>query len=618
MLLSRLQAIGTLVVFFVCFAGYGHLILHSVTDNGRRKETWFLVCLPIGMGFFALLSMGLGLVGAINLWGIWGILVPGIVASGIAGRELTDSVVCFFDNVKRDCVSSTIMGKLTGAVSFLLLSGLFISAFAPPYCIDELVHNLSIPTAYIENGGLYPLIDIVPHGLFPQSGEMIFSAILPLGSGSAAHLLVWGHVVVCSLLIYRISKIISPHEDVGFVAVFLFVSTSTVLHSGNIGYVDYFIFALFAACVCMLLENDNDLYPIIGICTGLALGFKLNAVFYILPMLAYTECKALSNRKLKMACWTLGLFVLFGSPWYLRIWHITGNPFWPMLSNLLGAGPVGPGVLKEGMREILHHSKTLPRTFFGFAAGIPLLFLFPQEYYGTSGTMSPLILVGFPLLVVKSLRPRTKRGLKSLLFMAGLFGITYMACFLTQPRVRYLLAPIMLLCIGSAVALTNLYFLERTVLLKIILVLSFVAWSICSAIGFVRYNGNAFKHVIRNTNQQTFLMQVADGPFSAHSAYPVIRRANETLPDDAVVLCLPDKPYYLNFRWIRMPRLKSMVERMNISMPSAAKRCRVSHVVLGPDQNLPKEIKASSPTPVELDSGHSDGKIYRWCTTGQR
>ncbi len=218
---------------------------------------------------------------------------------------------------------------LGGSLSLLL-------AFAPPAeSFDALLYHLTIPAAWLQDGGL-AFSQIIPHYWFPALVEGTFVWGLAFGSETVAPLLhlTWG-ILTAGLVWWWARKVFNG--SLAWRSLAILISMPSLLLLAAWAYTDlalsfYSLAALYAAWLAQQAGEKRG-WILAGLFSGLAMGVKYTS--FILPVIILAWLIISEWREFK-DLWVNSFgsalaAILIASPWYVRNWIWTGNPFFPFV-----------------------------------------------------------------------------------------------------------------------------------------------------------------------------------------------------------------------------------------------------------------------------------------------
>ena len=384
-------------------------------DAGER----ILLGTGLGLGAFGLLGFGLAAAQAARLW-VFLLLLLGLFLVII----VTGQMHFWWEDLKgltramREPVGPGLKwiawaAAFGGFFSFLL-------AFAPPVeAFDALLYHLSIPAAWLKDGGL-AFSPIIPHYWFPALVEGTFVWGLALGSETVAPLLhlTWG-ILTASLIWWWALK--AYNAPLAWRSMAILISMPSLLLLAAWAYADlalvFYSLASLYACWTARRSGKSRGWVLAGVFSGLAMGVKYTS--FILPLVILGTLVLTRRQQFKELAGSGVRFalpaVLVASPWYIRNWIWTGNPFFPFLFG----GRSWDAFLAA------HYSQ--PGTGIGFDPFrlllLPLDITLGQHdanYY--DGRIGPLWLILLPVCLWMLWRMRNQPG-KSAVYIPALFGL---------------------------------------------------------------------------------------------------------------------------------------------------------------------------------------------------
>ncbi len=256
------------------------------------------------------------------------------------------------------------------AISIIILSSV------PPVSKDALTHHLAVPKLYIKNGGIYEIPNI-RYSYYPMNLDLLYIIPLYFGNDIVPKYIHFSFAILTAWIIFtylrkRIDTLYAIFGSLFFLSLPVIVKLSITV------YVDLGLICFSTASLVYLLkwiENNFQLkYLLIsGVCCGLALGTKYNAliIFFLLALFVpfiYSR-KTVINVSLKTfgvqdivpdrrntksatqikaigygAVFILVSLLIF-SPWMIKNYVWTKNPIYPLYNNLID--PVKKGQVPD-------------------------------------------------------------------------------------------------------------------------------------------------------------------------------------------------------------------------------------------------------------------------------
>lgn len=343
-----------LFLLWLWVAGWGlgqEILRWLLGTQGQRalpSELHPLWSLALGWGALAYATLAMGLLGGLNPWMAGGLLGLGTLLALRAGWRAREAL--FLSRPRWRTMES--LGLAT-ILALLLLNLLY--ALSPPTANDwdDLTYHLAAPKVYLRHGRILP-IPYDSHTHFPFTMEMLYTLALLFSSAGAAKAIHWSiHALAVGSLFLFGQRLGS--RRLGLMAALIYATIPNAIWESGIAYIDLAQGWYQWLAVWGLMEYAGWLprpmpswerrrLPLpLGLLGGFALGIKMMA----LPAVAWVGLGLMGHgwrqRRWGEGGWgqALGSALLFGglalavgSPWYLKSYLWTGNPFFPFLHSL--------------------------------------------------------------------------------------------------------------------------------------------------------------------------------------------------------------------------------------------------------------------------------------------
>ncbi len=233
-----------------------------------------------------------------------------------------------------------------------------IGALGPELAFDALWYHLTLPKLYLVNHAMYH----IPGGLLyysdmPKLGELLYVGALAFGNEIWAKVIHWFFGIFTLIAIYTLARKFFT-QSISLLAVLIFYSNLVIAWESTTAYIDlirtfFEILALWAFINWWQLEKRRWLI-LSAIMAGLSISSKLLAlgslgIFSLLIIwkvldsrLRRNEKKENKNEKYKgflvnlfnklLMYWSIALLIPL--PWFLFAFVNTGNPFYPIFSDV--------------------------------------------------------------------------------------------------------------------------------------------------------------------------------------------------------------------------------------------------------------------------------------------
>jgi 4-amino-4-deoxy-L-arabinose transferase-like glycosyltransferase len=502
----------------------------------RSSALLFRTCLAgCVLGAAATLYLLLGLAGYVhNPLANFGVLL--VLAAG---------AVFFLAEFFSIPIKANRLERLIWVAILVILIAEIVLGFLPPTARDELTHHLAIPKLYARVGRIIE-VPMAPYAYYPMLLDMLYTPLIYWGYDFIAkhtHAL-FGFLTGLLIYAYLTRRLSRVYGLLGF---FFFISTPAVLRLSHWAYIDLGItFYSTAALLCLLRwceerEARHWLF-LAGLSLGFALATKPNGLLAALLLgllfvlvIGRRPRKPLGGLVSELALFA-GVTLLPFTPWLMKNWHQTGNPFYPLLGNFFparsasvidAASFVGLGVVEK--RHLLYGENIWQ------ILGLPLRIFFsgqddnPQYF---DGVLTPVLLLFLPWAF------KGKWSEEKKLIALFAFGYLVLALFLIDMRIRYILLIVPSLVVLLAYGIFNMYLSIKRPLLMFGTLLFFAAWHGTYLWRYVQ-NDRPFNYLRGSETREAFLNR-------ALPEYPAMQYVNYKVAPSAKIylLFLGRRAYY--------------------------------------------------------------------------
>ncbi|OGW38796.1 MAG: hypothetical protein A2Y97_01445 [Nitrospirae bacterium RBG_13_39_12] len=219
-------------------------------------------------------------------------------------------------------------------ITILFSPFLFLPLY-PPTEWDEISYHLPYAKHYVENNGL-SVNPFLRYPLYAHNFDLLYALSLLFYDDILAHLIHAAAALLTALGIYNLGSLTSDKKT-GAIAAFIFLSSPLVAHLMKTSYIDLgltlFIFLGFYCISLWSITKQEYWLYLSGFATGIAIGSKYNGFLYF-PMFAIWI--AFQSRKFSSVMRFLVPVFIFGSPWYIRNFIISGDPISPFGGEIFG------------------------------------------------------------------------------------------------------------------------------------------------------------------------------------------------------------------------------------------------------------------------------------------
>jgi len=367
-------------------------------------------------------------------------------------------------------LSQNTIGLLLCVAMLMVLFPVCLINLTPPISRDALIHHLAIPKLWLNHGGFYEMPWAV-YSYYPMNIDLLYLASLHFKNDIAPKFIHFAFGVGTGLLVYAYLKQ-RLNRNWGLLGLIIFITTPIVIWLSTSAYVDLgMTFFTTGSILCFVKWRDagyNKLKWLIisSCCMGIALGSKYNAlIVWFFLNLTVVYCYARDTQKqlpaLKYGLIFLTITSIIASPWYIKNYVLTGNPFYPLFDKFFqlfqhegGQGSTLGGLMQSSGIGFFQRRQIMYGESFWETLLIPIRMFFQgrdDTYQYFQGVLNPVLILFLPFSLMN------KRFRKDNLFFIAFsaFFIT-MAFFLTAKQVRYTLPVLPFLAILAAMGIENI------------------------------------------------------------------------------------------------------------------------------------------------------------------
>jgi len=435
--------------------------------------------------------------------------------------------------------------RCIGAILIACLLIGFLLVLTPAVGKDALIYHLAVPKLFLKHHGIY----FVPGNIFahyPLNSEMLYAVGLALRGDVLAKGI---HFVMALAILLSMWQFARHHiSEIAFVplALLIFYSIPSVFATSHMAYSDltvsFYAFLAVYAFVNWFRRRENAWLILCGVLSGVAISTKYTAL--LLPFLGCLgilwACRRhrVSNRH--VLCLLLAYVtctVVVGSPFYIKDWLMTGNPFYPFLYGIFDGRGWDPEQAR--LYDLFVHS-------LGMGRGLLDYLLLPWNVSVNAtmhsprfdGVLGPVFILTLPFAIgMRKIAVAAKIAMAYCLF-------TFMFWASSAQQIRYLIPVFPFLAIMTAYVLS--YYRRRRAVFGVLVVL------IVGSLGFNGY------HIVKDflkirpvgvitgfENREAFLNRMVP-------AYAMFQHVKTQLPEDSKIFLvymknlgyLCDRPYY--------------------------------------------------------------------------
>ncbi|PKN88773.1 MAG: hypothetical protein CVU51_03375 [Deltaproteobacteria bacterium HGW-Deltaproteobacteria-1] len=352
------------------------------------------------------------------------------------------------------------------AIIYFIIMAVLL-CLTPPIARDALIHHLAIPKLWINHSGFYDTPWAI-YSYYPMNLELLYLISLYFGNDIIPNFVHLGFgigtaVMICFYLKSRFNQI------AGLLGFLIFISTPVISKLSTMAYVDLGMVFFITASVLSFIRWRDSKYDqsrwllISAIAMGLALGTKYSSLvpwFFVTLAIVfiYSRDTGNSGKAIKYGLIFFITSLAVFSPWLVKNFILTGNPFYPLFPGIFDRGGDGSAnalALVQGHVSLFKTRGMLFGESLWEILLIPIRIFFQGQdnsprYF--DGVLNPILILFVPLAIMKK-----DMKIEKLFFLYFSFFIILIAFFLDQIRIRYILPAIPFLAILSVTGFMNVF-----------------------------------------------------------------------------------------------------------------------------------------------------------------
>lgn len=307
----------------------------------------------LGLGAMGLITLGLGLAGALNAIAAWALIVVGLALLAVRFRSAKQSMKAIRPSVDLWwCVPfAVVLG--VALLSVAIVPG-FLWKDLDPHPYDVLSYHLQVPREWYDLGQIVPLTHNA-FSFFPMGMEMHYLAAMHLRGGP------WAGMYLCTMMtllhgVLTLGAVVGVARSLGaprarsFAAALAVAGVPWVFQLSTIAYVEtgvmlYSTLAIGYTALALKRDDARRLTAVAGVFAGLACGMKYTAfamtaapVCILFVVISFVPSRSGENAKRWVAAAGVVILTtaLVASPWLIRNVAWTGNPVFPLVTDVFG------------------------------------------------------------------------------------------------------------------------------------------------------------------------------------------------------------------------------------------------------------------------------------------
>jgi len=454
-------------IFLFSAFGYGNIITILLSrilksDILLRDEARLFFNPLLSFGFIGFLYLLIGLLGLLHSWIAWFILISGLFFLFITRKIVSYNIHFWFQNEKNFLNIFLFITILLNIFYYF-----FNNTLLPPTSWDEIAYHLAVPELYLKNHRIF-YIPFIFQSNWPLLTQMLFMQGLLLGSEIFSHLITLFMGIWSIYGIALIEKNIFHEKKIW--AASLFASIPIIYHLVGSGLIDislvFWTVSTYLAFFKYIDENKKVWLLLTGIFSGFTASVKITGI--IIPIsIVFILLLLESNNKKRKSIWLKNILAIsipttiIASPWYIRSYLYTNNPFFPFFFSFFGGNNwdnVGDLNNKILWGEMF---RKIPINLNGLLNTIKLIVISPEElgsYPGIDIYLIILFILGIIIIFVSLTQNKDKKKECILLSFGGFYFLIWF--FMQKHQVRFLY-PILFMI--SLISTNIIYLIEKNI-----------------------------------------------------------------------------------------------------------------------------------------------------------
>ncbi|MHB8907354.1 MAG: ArnT family glycosyltransferase [Syntrophales bacterium] len=333
------QGITALFALLWCLGttGVGRLCLSAMDLRFTSRGEWLFLSFGMGLTIVGYATFLLGVTQSLYPLSIV-LLLSSLLLISAAGwlRPVRTALAPPPGHSIRERPAAILLG-------ILLLAGLMLT-LTPEIGKDALIYHLAVPKHYLLHHGFY----FIPGNVFagyPLLGEMHYLLALFVQNDILAKAM--NYVLLCGILLGMglFARFLLREHLFPALSMLIFLSIPSVFTASHMAYNDLFVAFFTLASVYSFVrwsEQGMTAWLILcGVFSGSAAACKYTALL-LTPLGALgilwcaSRAKAEARQTLRLLALYVAAAVISGSPFYLKNWFSTGNPFYPFFYGIFG------------------------------------------------------------------------------------------------------------------------------------------------------------------------------------------------------------------------------------------------------------------------------------------
>jgi hypothetical protein len=431
-----------LVVLLLCGAAYviGAAILRRLSFANSAERVF--VCTSFGIGIISHLVLCIGMMGWLTITGVIISLGVALAASALLLDKRRDS-----QEGKPHPSGLKWLALIAGIIILsIVLVPIWMLPLYPPTEFDVTMYHLAAPKLWLQAHRVI-VTPFLRNPIAPHSAHTLFATLMLASNDLSPQILSLAATGLVATGLYGWGSRANGIGAAVLAAALWLGSPAVLAMAGVASY--HTLASLFAFGSIYALTNYGETRRILWLFVASAfIGFALStwlATIYYLPVVAIMMVWLIwKERSLRPLYFTAAGVLIGWGPTLLRATWYTGDPAFPLLTELFGTGPWWTSQDFAGVANNIRDFG-LPRTLGNFLIIPYALFAHADKFQARVGYSVALLLL-LPVVAARTIFDKRLRWL-------GLVTVFFVGCwFIFGQIMRYLLPIVPVLCFATAVA----------------------------------------------------------------------------------------------------------------------------------------------------------------------
>ncbi len=523
-----------LLAFALAAYGTGNFLLKLIKIKFGSFGEDAVLSQVIGLVIFSYATLAAGLLGFLNSKAFMIVLL-------LLPLVFIKRIKAFAAGIANEMMQSLKFRLRLNWLLYFVIAALAVlnifAALAPPHSSDAVAYHLAIPKIFAEHGRIAEIPYMVTSN-YPLATEMLFLDGYLLRGGVLSEMIAAYIALLLAVAIFVFSK---KHfgRSTALIAAAVFYTLPIVSVFNIRGFVDIST-ALYAMAALIALSKwtetrDTKLLALTGVLAGAAAATKMSA--YVIPAILFFAVAYVSRKeKLARAAKNIAAYSIAAAamiaPWMAKAYAYTGNPVYPLFSNIFGGKYLSEGLVTVWVKEALAFTGT--GTSLVDLLALPWNMTMNTPAFGELLGVGPVFLAFIPLLLLMG---NVDRKIKWLLAMAAAPLVVW---FYTAQSLRYIFFVYALLSIASAYAISRLLSAKGTgkiagAAVALTIVMNLALWA--------GANNDELRVAAGLTDKEIYLSQQMEN-------YQLLKYANENLKGAKLCIYGSIRGYYSDNEYV--------------------------------------------------------------------